>query len=485
MNEAKHIVYSITINIIVEIFIMQILFIPHGNIQYSQLHPERREWVIRNSYEKLFDLLIQNPAYKIGFEASGETIKAIAELCPDVLEKLNSLLKQGKVEAIGSPHTHIMLSNIDPEIGLESLKHGIQTWEKYTGHKPKVGWNPECSWADFIPDIFKEAGFEALVMDGDSFMLSFKEVREATKLHFDVRGHSNKNKLFLIEDYIKDKPDLLKYFTNPSKAPNGLQLLFRSDCMANPMLWYLMGATEGHRESLVKISEISQSLSRWKERIENTGSFILPYAEDAEYIGTSAYFYVKQFGQARFFEEEAASIQRFEELLQTAVQGGYTLSTPSEIIGNAKEILPNEHISKVENGIAWHGGTAKAWANTVYARIMDPVCYSIFKGIKSIAETQNLTIPTLEGTLREALRKVTSAYVSDSRWPPAPTSPGRFNVEESLRDLDEANALMRKAMEELGLSDQKMLYSPGLMQSQINSIRDELMGLEYFGEKKE
>ena len=50
----------------------KIIFMPHANIQYSQLEPEKREWVIKNCYEKLFDL-IDNGDYKIGFEASGNS----------------------------------------------------------------------------------------------------------------------------------------------------------------------------------------------------------------------------------------------------------------------------------------------------------------------------------------------------------------------------------------------------------------------------
>ena len=49
----------------------------------------------------------------------------------------------------------------------------------------------------------------------------------------------------------------------------------------------------------------------------------MPYAEDAEYIGTSAYFYVKQYNQARFFEPEPESVIRFKQLLDTAKECGY------------------------------------------------------------------------------------------------------------------------------------------------------------------
>ena len=51
----------------------KVIFLPHANIQYSQLKMERREWVVKNCYEKLFDLVRENQ-YKIGFEASGKTL---------------------------------------------------------------------------------------------------------------------------------------------------------------------------------------------------------------------------------------------------------------------------------------------------------------------------------------------------------------------------------------------------------------------------
>jgi hypothetical protein len=459
----------------------KIIFLPHGNLQYSQLEPSKRAWVIEHCYEKLFDLVARK-GYKIGFEASGFTVDAIANLCPKVMDKLAALVKSGQIEPVGSPYIHIMLGNIDSAIGCETLKKGRQAWEVHTGYTPTVGWNPECSWADYIPEIFLKAGFESLVMDGDSFFLSFDEIRKATGLEFDVAGHNNKNKLFKIEEFIQDKPEFLRFITNPSVAPNGLKMIFRSDMMANPMLWYLMGATEGIREEPVKLDEIKTSFENWKSRIGQTGSFIMPFAEDAEYIGSSAYFYVKQFNQARFFEAEPKSVDRFEEMLDAAIAMGYELAIPTEVISSAKEIVPTDKILEVENGIAWHGGTAKAWANTEQARILDPTCRMVFEGIKALANAAGKTIENIDGELRLALERLTGAYVSDSRWPPAPTSPGRFNVRETLDDLYSANDLIADAMKTSGIGHHKSIYSPSLMKTQIALLEKQMMVMKYFGE---
>lgn len=459
----------------------KIIFMPHANIQYSQLKPEKREWVIKNCYEKLFDL-IDNGDYKIGFEASGITIDEIAEKAPEVMAKLKRLITEGKIEPVASPYIHFMLANIPYEVCVDSLIHSRDVWEKHTGVRPKVGWNPECGWAGYIPDAYKEAGFESLVMDADSFLLSFDEIRKATGLEYDVAGHSNKKHLFKIEEYIKDKPEFLKYITNPSVAPNGLKMIFRSDCMANLLLWYLMGATEGLRSEPISMDEINKMLQNWQERVKNSGSFIMPYAEDAEYIGSSAYFYVKQFNQARFFEEEPKAVDRFKEILDTAKANGYEFALPSEVIDSSDNIIKNEKIECIENGVAWHGGTAKAWANTEYSRIMDPVCISILNGIKAVAKKLGEDIKSLDVDLDNAMKALASAWVSDSRWPPEPTSPGRFNVRESLEDMYKANDFISKAMKKHGIGDKKGLYSPSLMKTQIKAIDDKLMEIKYFGE---
>lgn len=460
----------------------KVIFMPHANIQYSQLHPEKRLWVIENCYEKLFDLVAEGN-YKIAFEASGITIEEIAGKAPRCLEKLNDLVARGKVEPVASPYIHFMLPNIPREVCLHSLKHSLDVWEQYAGRRPRIGWNPECGWADYILDIYREAGMEALVMDADSLLLSFEEVRKATGLKFDVQGHSNKNHLFRLEEYIQDRPEFLKYITNPSAAPNGLKMIFRSDCMANLLLWYLMGATEGMRESPVSLVEIKEMYKKWQGRIERTGSFIMPYAEDAEYIGSTAYFYVKQFNQARFFEEEPESIGRFRQILETAGEMGYEFATPSEVLQQGN-IVENPYVECIENGVAWHGGTAKAWANTSYSRIMDPVCLSIFEGIKAVAGRLGETLDALDKHLNRAMLSLASAWVSDSRWPPQPTSPGRFNVRESLRDMYHANEEIAAAMKNRGIERLKGLYSPELMRTQIQMIENQLMQMEYFGERE-
>ena len=147
----------------------------------------------------------------------------------------------------------------------------------------------------------------------------------------------------------------------------------------------------------------------------------MPYAEDAEYIGSSAYFYVKQFNQARFFEEEGDSLKRFKEIMDLSIESGFVPATPSEVMESA-ELLENPFILKIENGLRGTGGTAKAWLNTDQALQLDPVCRMILEGIEGIAAYKQIDWHESEA-LAAAFRAVTEGWVSDARWPPAPTSP--------------------------------------------------------------
>jgi len=85
--------------------------------------------------------------------------------------------------------------------------------------------------------------------------------------------------------------------------------------------------------------------------------------------------------------------------------------------------------------------------------------------------------------LEKAMNAIESSYVSDSRWPPLPTSPGRFNVRETLDDLYAANEFLGEAMEKGGIAEKRAIYSASLMKTQIGLVEKTLMDQKYFGEK--
>lgn len=136
----------------------KIIFMPHANIQYSQLAPQRRHWVMKNCYEKLFDLVASDD-YKIAFEASGITIEEMAKQAPEVLAKLKALVAEGKIEPVSSPYIHFMLSNIPKEVCLHSLKHSLDVWEQYVGERPKSAGIRSAAGPATFPTFTRKPGW--------------------------------------------------------------------------------------------------------------------------------------------------------------------------------------------------------------------------------------------------------------------------------------------------------------------------------------
>ena len=81
---------------------MKYVMIFHANLNYAYLTPDRYEFVIRKSYELIFDTMrTQFPDVKFVFEASGYTLDEIAKRCPDVLAKIEGGHRRGPLRVHG------------------------------------------------------------------------------------------------------------------------------------------------------------------------------------------------------------------------------------------------------------------------------------------------------------------------------------------------------------------------------------------------
>ena len=70
-----------------------------------------------------------------------------------------------------------------------------------------------------------------------------------------------------------------------------------------------------------------------------------------------------------------------------------------------------------------------AWTNTRQARLLDPVCRSVYQGLNDVAAHLGIADLRRENEFRQVMRRITTAYVSDARWPPqlkTPPPPGEL-----------------------------------------------------------
>jgi len=144
----------------------------HANLNYAFLIPQNYERVIRASYEVIIDTFAdKHPNAKYVFEASGYTIEQMAKVTPDVLEKLKAAISRGQCEFMGAPYSHPIMANVPEEDGRWSCEFAMQTFDKYLGMRPVSFWNPECTWMQYVPRAFRDAGVKNLTLDFEPYMI--------------------------------------------------------------------------------------------------------------------------------------------------------------------------------------------------------------------------------------------------------------------------------------------------------------------------
>ncbi|OHB57623.1 MAG: hypothetical protein A2Y12_17935 [Planctomycetes bacterium GWF2_42_9] len=413
---------------------MDYLFIFHANLHYSGLPQDKMEFVIRKGYDALLDLFIQKyPDCHFCFEASGFTIQKMAELAPDVLDRYKQAFADGTCEFMGSPFAHSMLANFPFEDGLKSLLFSMETYQKHLGFTPVSAWNPECSWTSRIPEMFSKAGFKNLITDWESFLISTRPEVRAVEYDPDRTRKDGHHMPF----YPVDPDDPTLHF--PLKVSSKITGLMRSGRVCNDVLWYLMGQDQEARNvnSAFSMDKALRAIEHWTGK-KKDGCLLL-YADDAEYVGTTGYFFLKYYNQWRLFEHSPESVERLDNLLNTVGNLGKIITVTEAI--NKYPALDNIEV-RYEDGMAWHRTFSDAWKATPWAKELDPHCMEIHRKLISLEKTVNS--PTERELLKTAWFHLICAENSDGRWPPPPHKPGQWNIDYCWDNVHKAEDIVKK-----------------------------------------
>ncbi len=416
---------------------MDYIFIFHANLHYSQLPPEKREFVIRESYDATLKLLREKyPHVHFCFEASGYTIEQMHRLAPDVLDRYNQAFADGACEFMGSPYAHSMLANFPFEDGLYSLKFSMEVYDKILGFRPVSAWNPECSWNKRIPEMFESAGFKNLILDWESFLISTRPEVRAVEYDPDRTRKDGKS----LPYYEVDPDDRTLHF--PLKITDNLTGLMRSDRICNELLWYMMGQSEEY-DGKVSIEKPLEAIEKWSGTKQQ--GFLIPYAEDAEYCGTTGYFFLKYYNEFRLFEPSPESIARLDALIAKILEKDANLITISEAVGKYPRIEDIE--IEYEDKMAWHRTFSDAWANTPWAKEMSPHCREIHDKLMGLED--KCTTDDQRALLKQGWYHLICAENSDGRWPPPPLEPGKWNIDYCWEHISEAKKIIKNLIANL------------------------------------
>ena len=211
----------------------------HLNLFFSALPKNQRKDVINKCYWPLLRL-IDNTNLKIGIEISGWSLEEIKKLDLNWILYFKKLLSEKKTYLIGSSYTQAIFPLIPYEINKINIKHGKLIYKKILNQIPKIAYVNEQCFSKSIVDLYKEEGYENLIMDWDSIKIN-KKISSKLKF-FPQFLKGNKRKIKVIwnssnnfqnfQKYIHSRLDITEYadtFRKTNKFNKGIACIYGSD----------------------------------------------------------------------------------------------------------------------------------------------------------------------------------------------------------------------------------------------------------------
>jgi hypothetical protein len=139
----------------------------HLNLAYSSIEEEQRPEVVRRCYWPLLRLA-RELDLPLGIEAPAYTLEAAAKADPAWLAELRALTTTGRCEFIGAGYAQVIAPLVPSEVNAANLALGQERCEELLGFRPTVGLVNEQAYSAGLPGLYRDAGFEAVVMEWDN-----------------------------------------------------------------------------------------------------------------------------------------------------------------------------------------------------------------------------------------------------------------------------------------------------------------------------
>lgn len=153
------------------------------------------------SYKRVVTALEKNPAIKFTLNISGCLILRLVELKYfGLLKRIDSLIKNGQIEIVGSAAYHPLLPLIKKEEVVRQIEENENIIKKYLPNaKLKGFFLPEMAYSPEVAKIIKNAGYVWLILDEISldpknkldFSKIYKDKNSDLKIIFRSRSFSN------------------------------------------------------------------------------------------------------------------------------------------------------------------------------------------------------------------------------------------------------------------------------------------------------
>ncbi len=142
---------------------MNLYLLFHLNLMYSSIEEYQRNEVIQRCYWPL--LGIANEGIPLGIELTGLTLEIINRLDKEWVREFKSLIESKKIELIGSGYSQIIGPLMPKRLNEKNLEIGLDVYHEILNVRPKIALINEMAYSCGLVDIYKEAGFEAIIME--------------------------------------------------------------------------------------------------------------------------------------------------------------------------------------------------------------------------------------------------------------------------------------------------------------------------------
>ncbi|MEW6534121.1 MAG: hypothetical protein AB1454_00700 [Candidatus Auribacterota bacterium] len=138
----------------------------HANLSFSCIPTDQYPVILDKCYWPVVDLI--SKGYKLGIEFSASTLETINSIDPHFVETIRELWMDGKCDVIGSSMTQSIFPLIPVDVNRVNLREGRKVYRNLLGEFPEIGFINEQTYSKAIPELFREIGYRALIMDWDN-----------------------------------------------------------------------------------------------------------------------------------------------------------------------------------------------------------------------------------------------------------------------------------------------------------------------------
>lgn len=138
----------------------------HLNLAYSSIAESERKNVIRRCYWPLLELI--DGGTLAALEIPAYTLEQINQLDKAWVHKFKELIKQGKTELVGSGYMQLIGPLVPSQLNDANQYWGNKIYKELLDVTPRVALVNEQTFSRGMVDIYKKAGYKAIVMDWDN-----------------------------------------------------------------------------------------------------------------------------------------------------------------------------------------------------------------------------------------------------------------------------------------------------------------------------